>query len=134
MNQSLITYGSAIVPVPLRTPFAVVNCASLPMYIGPWAWRIDGSIRPNPGGAPAPPDAKTETGLLAVFESPFESWICNVTVYVPDAANACCAVRVDESAVSQVPSDVQSQRPCKVAIGSESDDVDASNVIVSFTI
>src|SRR2546428_10640100 len=82
---------------------------------------------------PPPPDAKTEIALLSGSESPFESWISNFTVYVPDAMNACCAVRVVETEVSHVPSDSQSQRACKVALGSESVEVDASNVIVSFT-
>src|SRR2546428_1336106 len=82
---------------------------------------------------PPPPDAKTEIALLSVSESPLESWISNFTVYVPDALNACCAVRVVESEVSHAPSDSQSQRACKVALGSESVEVDASNVIVSFT-
>src|SRR5207247_753593 len=49
------------------------------------------------------------------------------------AANECCALSEEESGVSHVPSDSQSQRAWRVALGSESVDEVASNVIVSFT-
>src|SRR5213594_2180107 len=103
--------------------------------MGPWAWSAVGSVRPYPGGAPTPPppEAKTVITRLSVSENPWESWISNFTVKLPDAANACCAVSEEERVVSQVPSDSQSQRACKVALGSESVDEDASRVIVSFT-
>src|SRR5947208_12619974 len=103
--------------------------------MGPWAWSAVGSVRPYPGGAPTPPppEAKTETTRLSVSENPWESWISNFTVYVPAAVNACCASIDAESDVSHVPSDSQSQRVCKVALGSESVVDDASKVIMSFT-
>src|SRR2546430_398920 len=63
-----------------------------------------------------------------------ESWICKVTAYVPTVPNACCAVSVDDNDVSHTPSPSQSQRACNVAVGSESEEEDASRVIESFTL
>src|SRR5438034_4026870 len=135
MNQLLMMYGSAMVPVPLRTPFAEVKSAFDPMYIGPCAWRTEGSSKPKPGGAPAPPvpSVVTETAWLAMFVRACESWTCKVTAKVPTLPKACCAVSVDDNDVSHTPSPSQSQRDCKVAVGSESEDVDASKLIESLT-
>src|SRR3972149_2055242 len=43
-------------------------------------------------------------------------------------ANACDAVRVEENAVSHVPSFSQSQRAWSVALNADADEVDASKV------
>src|SRR5438309_10147752 len=104
--------------------------------MGRCACRTQGCSKPKPGRAPAPPlpNVVTETTWLTMFARACESWICKVTAYVPTVPNACCAVSVDDNDVSHTPSPSQSQRACNVAVGSESEEEDASKVIESLTL
>src|SRR5438093_143409 len=129
MDMLLISYGSAMHLVPLLAPFAEVKSAFDPMKIGTWGCSTERSSKPQPGGAtaPAPPSVVTETAWLTMLVRACESWICKVTAYVPTVPNACCAVSVDDNDVSHTPSPSQSQRACNVAVGSESEEEDASD-------
>jgi len=66
--------------------------------------------------------------------NPYESRISNLTKYTPALVKACWAVRVEDQGVSHTPSPSQSQRACKVALGSGSVDDEASKATELFTL
>src|SRR2546428_2421631 len=58
--------------------------------------------------------------------NPCESRTSNLTKYAPAVVKMCSMVRVEDHGVSQTPSPSQSQRACRVALGSGSVDEEAS--------
>src|SRR2546427_7403058 len=58
--------------------------------------------------------------------NPCESRTSNLTKYAPALVKMCSMVRVEDHGVSQTPSPSQSQRACRVALGSGSVDEEAS--------
>src|SRR5207245_10564389 len=118
---------SADQPTPRRSSVAVNQAVTFPMNqpLSPGSPSRWDTVT---GGAPS-----TGTGRVVSFKNPAESFTSRAAMKFPAMPYACCAVGVEDHAVSQTPSFVQFHRNCSVALGFASQEADPLKVTGPFS-